>query len=75
MAAPERSSGHIGFTVDWPEQREFLQIGDDVYVAFSNAVIMPNGRRTGRWECSRSHYDRYKAVGVFPRLDTDGEVK
>lgn len=66
-----RSLGHIGFTVDWHQPREYFQLGEDVYIAYARDEVQQNGRRFGRWECPRTHFDRYKALGAFPRLDTD----
>jgi hypothetical protein len=53
-----KSQGHITFTAT----AELYEQDGEVYKApLSNAFDL-DGRRHGRWECSRSHFDRYRDV-------------
>lgn len=58
------SKGHICFHGDF----EFFERPDgDVYRAKIADVIMTDGYRFGRWECSRAHFERFRSV-ILPSL-------
>jgi hypothetical protein len=63
--AVARSAGHVCFTSDGAA--EFFQVGTEVYQAPTSAPLADAGdtRRHGRWECSRTHFDRYRSVIVY----------
>jgi len=52
----DKSKGHI-VTVNG---KEYFDRGGEVYRAPLSSVIMPDGYRSGRWECSRSHFDTFR---------------
>lgn len=51
----KKSKGHIGFTDDF----EYFERGGEVFRAPFSDVIMPDGRRSERWEGSVEHFGRY----------------
>jgi hypothetical protein len=59
----EKSKGHIKFI--WNNTYEYYDRDGEVYLAPIHNPIMPDGYRSGRWECSRSHYEIFKAKGVY----------
>ena len=66
MTAPEKSPGHICFANGF----EFFEREGEVYRAKITdplcTLVQVSGRkvesRHGRWECSRPHFDRFRAV-------------
>jgi hypothetical protein len=64
MRKPAKSYGHIAFDAFG---REFFDHGGEVYVAPVDAPLAdvtsgPKPSRHGRWECSRPHFERYRAT-------------
>lgn len=59
-----KSAGHIVFHGVW----EYFAQGDEVYRAARTAPLADsiNKARHGRWECSRTHFERYRAVILAP---------
>jgi len=80
----EKSKGHICFAqtainefcFDYVEfferlgESPLLDYELQVFRAPVTNVIMPDGYRCGRWECSRKHFDQYKNVilGTFDHI-------
>ncbi len=69
MHTDQKSAGHVAFhgVFEYFEQR------GEVYRALRTAPLADstNKARHGRWECSRSHFDRYRAVILAP-LSAEG---
>lgn len=55
------SLGHVAFVDDY----EYYTCSDQLYKAPVSAVIMPNGYRSGRWECTLDHAKNYPSVYPF----------
>ena len=53
-----KSKGHICFAGRF----EFFEHGGEVFRADVSNVMQTDGRRFGRWECSRAHFERFEAV-------------
>ncbi len=61
QAANERkSAGHICFA--FGGKVEFYEQDGAVYRAYVHYAFDVNGRRSGRWECDRSHFERNREV-------------
>lgn len=58
--AVRRSRGHICFAFGGAV--EFYEQRGEVYRAPVSNAFDVDGFRMGRWECSRGHFDRYRAV-------------
>jgi len=56
----KKSKGHICFWKGF----EFFERNGDVFRANTHNPIQTFGARHGRWECSRAHFDHYRAVIV-----------
>jgi len=39
---------------------EFFARGSEVYQAPATSVIMTDGYRCGRWECSKAHFEHFQ---------------
>jgi hypothetical protein len=59
----KKSKGHIKFI--WNNTYEYFDRNGEVFLAPVHNPIMTDGYRSGRWECSRSHYEIFKAGGVY----------
>ena len=56
-----KSSGHIAWSLD--RSAEFYEVQGEVFRApIGNAFDVDTNARNGRWECSRSMWDRYFAA-------------
>jgi len=55
-----RSNGHICFAFGGAV--EFYEQAGEVFRAPIRNAFDVEGRRAGRWECSREHFDRYREV-------------
>ena len=55
------SAGHIRWALDGAY--EYYEQGGEVYLAPANNALDIHGYRHGRWECSRTHFDRYEVLG------------
>lgn len=54
----QKSKGHICFRGSF----EFFEGAGEVFRAHVSNVIDTTGRRSGRWECSIAHFERFRAV-------------
>lgn len=60
---PDRSKRHIAFSNGF----EYFDRGGEVFRAPAYAVVMTDGYRCGRWECSREHFERHRDLYGFAR--------
>ena len=58
----KKSVGHICFAFE--DKVEFYAHDGEVYRANTDNPLQTDGRRHGRWECSREHFDRFRDVIV-----------
>lgn len=77
----QQSTGHIAFVYPMDSDQpiiELFQFDGQVYRASTDLPVMPDGRRCGRWECSRDffalhcsriHPDRptYQSMRLYPK--------
>ena len=54
----DKSLGHIAFH----DGAEYFECEGEVYRAQIDNPLDVKGRRFGRWECSRAHFDRYRKL-------------
>lgn len=54
----QNSKGHIA----WVGDLEYYERDGEVYRAHCCNVMDIFGYRLGRWECSRTHFDRFRHV-------------
>lgn len=64
MSGTRRSTGHVCFAFGGAV--EFYEQGGEVFRAPVSNAFDVEGRRMGRWECSRPHFERFRAVLVVP---------
>lgn len=62
--ADRKSAGHLAFHGEW----EYFEQRGEVFRARRTDPLADsiNKARHGRWECSRSHFERYRAVLLAP---------
>ena len=53
-----KSKGHLSFFGNY----EYFEFNSVVFKAHKSDVVMPDGYRTGRWECTMSHWPLTKSV-------------
>ena len=58
----EHSKGHICFVQGNDTIFEYYDREGQIYRAPAYAVIMTDGYRCGRWECSKTHLNLFKDV-------------
>lgn len=54
-----KSKRHLGFFGDY---EYFDRLNAGVYKAHRSDVIMPDGYRTGRWECTSKHWSFTESI-------------
>jgi hypothetical protein len=66
----EKSIGHIGFFMSTSgEMHEMYTDAEDQVRNAPVGNVFENGRRIGRWECSKHHWDVYKIGLMYEWID------